>query len=108
MRAEEQRGRGRAWPRVSRRPFLRTVTRPPRRRSGNARNLSSLLVGPDQLDLPQDMSLHLLLQVGFGRLPQISQSRIERVQLVKVAVSSDRRAGAAVSGALPVVDAFAR
>src|SRR5262249_35195903 len=39
----------------------------------------------------------------LGRLGEVAQHGVERVELVEVAMPTDRRAGPAIAGALPVV-----
>src|SRR5262245_984177 len=62
-----------------------------------------LLVRADELGAREDVALHGLFQPCPGRGAQVAELDVERVQLVKVAVAADRRTGAAVVRALPVV-----
>ena len=69
--------------------------------------LAPLLIGPDELCLGYE-GLHRRLELGLGRLSEIGQRAVERVELVEVAVAADGRAGSAVARALPVVQALRR
>src|SRR3954462_15755831 len=87
------------WPRRSLRG--RTIARPTR----SLRLL--LLVRPHEHGLAEDVAMHRLLEIRLARFAEIAEHDVQRVQLVKVAVASDRWARAVETGAVPVVDAFA-
>src|SRR3970282_2322600 len=61
------------------------------------------LIGSHQLRLRQHMALHGLFQLCLGRMFEVRQDGIERIELVKIPVPADRRAGAARTGGLPGV-----
>src|SRR4030095_9775747 len=66
-----------------------------------------LLIRADELALGEHVSLHRLLEGGPGRCLEVAEGRVEGVELVEVAVASDRGPGPAVPRALPVVEALA-
>src|SRR5262245_37200164 len=68
---------------------------------------SAFLVGADELVLFQDVAFHRSLELRLGRLAEVAQHGVERIELVKIPVLALRRAGTAISCALPVVDSFA-
>src|ERR1700680_1260720 len=63
--------------------------------------LRAFLVGADHHRLGKDVSMHRLLQSGLVRTLEFRQDRIERIELVEVAVAAYRRGGAAPNGAGP-------
>ncbi len=69
---------------------------------------SGVLVEAEQYALAEHMAVHRAFQRGLVRCAEIRQHHVQRIQLEEVAMAADRRAGAAVAGALPVVDAVAR
>src|SRR5687767_7335929 len=71
------------------------------------RRLLRALIRPHQLRLRQDMTLHRLQELRFGGCFQVSEERVERMELEEVAMPPDRRARTAVTGTLPVVLAVA-
>ena len=56
----------------------------------------------------QNVAVHGLFQRGLAGLVQIGQYRVEGIELMNVAMATDGRTGAAVTGALPVVQTFQR
>ena len=66
-----------------------------------------LLISADQLGVSDNMTVHRLFQIRFGRPIQVGQNRIQRVELVKVAVISDLRAWSAITRTMPVVEPLA-
>ena len=68
--------------------------------------LSLALISPDQLRLSEDMSPHCLFELGLGRLMEIGEHCIQRIELVEIAVLPYRWAGATVSRPFPVIDTF--
>ncbi len=52
------------------------------------------------------MALHGLFKLCFGRLLEIRQYGIQRIQLVEIPMAADRRTGSAIARALPVVQAL--
>src|SRR5215470_17022724 len=70
--------------------------------------LATLLIRARQHCLAENMTLHGALEVCLRRTLEIRQCRIERVQLVEIAMTADRWTRSAVAGAVPVVHAFAR
>ena len=70
--------------------------------------LPLFLVGPDKLRLGEHMTPHGGLKLGFGRAPEVTQHGVQRIELVEVAMAADGRAGPAIAGALPVVQALLR
>src|SRR5689334_12294124 len=69
-------------------------------------NSSALLICPYQLSLTNNVALHGLFELCLGRLLQVRQHRVQRVELMEVAVTADWRAWASVASTLPVVHAF--
>src|SRR5712691_8201965 len=69
---------------------------------------SLMLVSTDQFGPREYMALHCFFERGLGWFPQVRDNRIERIKLVKIAMSANRRTGAAVTGALPVIQALQR
>ena len=53
------------------------------------------LIGPHQHRFFDDMPLHRFLHILLARLLQAGKRDVERVELVKIAIAADRRAGAA-------------
>src|SRR5512145_209353 len=74
---------------------------------GSLACLAPLLVRPDKLRVCEQMALHRGLELRFGRLPEVTQYDVERVELVEIPVPTDRRTGPAVAGPLPVVEPLA-
>src|SRR5690606_10677197 len=62
----------------------------------------------DELRLCDDVTLHRVEERLLGGFAQVAQARVERVELEEIAVASDGRTGASVTGATPVVRAFSR
>ena len=69
---------------------------------------SPLLVRADQLGGGEDVALHRLLELRFGRAAEIRQHDVQRVELAEVAVPADRRARSAVADAFQVVEPLLR
>lgn len=57
---------------------------------------------PHQFPLCQHMALHSVPQRRFACAAQIGQRHVQRVQLMKIAVASDRRRRTAVARAVPI------
>ena len=53
--------------------------------------------------LTENMAFHCRFESGFGRAPQARQLDVERIELVKIPMLPGRRAGAAVTKLLPVI-----
>src|ERR687891_64051 len=67
----------------------------------------TLLVRAHEPALGKDVAFHGLLDPRFRGLAEVAQDRVQRVELVEVAVAPDGRAGPTVAGAAPVVAALA-
>src|SRR5262245_61830693 len=65
------------------------------------------LVRADQFGLREDVPLHGTLDIRLGWFPEIAELGIERVELVEIPMPTNRRAGSAVAGSLPIVHALA-
>jgi hypothetical protein len=66
------------------------------------------LVGTDQLRPFQNMPVHRAQEIGLRGTPQILQLRVQRVELVDVAVPTHRRTWPAIARPLPIVEPLAR
>src|SRR6266540_1705267 len=69
---------------------------------------SRLLVRSNKLSLRQDVPSHSLFQLRFRWLSQVRENRVQRIQLVKVAVPTDRWTRTPVTNSFPVVPSFLR
>src|SRR5262249_14712391 len=65
--------------------------------------LFALLIGTHQTGFAQNVALHGLFELCLGRLLQIRQYGIQRVELVEIPMAAGRRAGSTVARTLPVV-----
>src|SRR6476659_5442966 len=82
----------------------RNVTARPRIRSNGSMSLPiALLIGAYELGLGQHMSIHRRLEFGLGQRFG-GQPHVERIQLMEIAVPSDRRAWAIEASIFVVVD----
>ena len=63
----------------------------------------ALLVGTHQLGLTDHVALHGFFELRLGRLLEVRQHGVQRVEFMEIAVTADRRAWSPVAGPLPVV-----
>ena len=67
-----------------------------------------LLISADQLGISDDMVVHRFFKCRLGRLLQIWQDGIQRIELVKIPVVSSRRTWPSRAGMVPVIEPLAR
>src|SRR2546423_15555320 len=72
------------------------------------RSLPSLLIGPDELRLPKPVPFQSIQKLGFGRMVETGQYRVDCIELVKISMCADRWARATVAGAFPVIEPLHR
>src|SRR5262245_52801221 len=70
---------------------------------GELAGISIFLIGPDQLDLSEYVTLHRLFELRFVGLLQVRQHDVQCIEFVEIAVPADRWTWAAVATAFPVV-----
>src|SRR5260221_13789920 len=70
------------------------------------RSLPSLLIGPDKLRVREHVPFQSIQELGFRRMVETGQYRVDCVELVKISMSADRRAGTALAGTFPVIEAL--
>src|SRR5437016_12565673 len=71
-------------------------------------SLPSLLIGPDELRLHKHVPFQSIQKLGFGRMVETGQYRVECIELVKISMRADRWARAAVAGTFPVIEPLQR
>src|SRR3989344_8792636 len=64
------------------------------------------LVSADEFGLRENVAVHSFFELCLGRMILVGQHRIQRVKFVEITMTADRRTRTAITGALPVIDAF--